>query len=289
MYSDSLIRRVFKDVGMQFAYVNKEHLEYVLSICPKSKEKWELFTNTMANDFKGDESRFFKESERIIGKATTQLDAVLENFTNEMIDAKLPKPDFDIISGKIYHPDNVGRDFLALDIIKGNFTSIKFFTGAYEGMDYDDFMSQFTDSEYFKQSKQIRQIVFGKCKPKLQHKMMERMTHVLASGFQGQSYFSTGQDEIIVSLPFEMSNKLLDVITNTGLWELFSKEHFTLDRTKSCSGYIKVNTRDEKITHHCVNKNDYIRHIKEVNGITDKNPMDNWFIHEGRLATFVEY
>jgi len=89
-------------------------------------------------------------------------------------------------SKDIFKPSFSDRVFLSVDMKKANFTALKHYSkDIVGGQDtYEEFIGMFTESEYLKSSKYIRQVVFGNQSPKRQityekHLMDELLTKIL--------------------------------------------------------------------------------------------------------------
>ena len=68
----------------------------------------------------------------------------------------------------IYNESNVGRVFISIDLRKANFQALNLYDKniLLNSETYDDFINNFTDVEYIKESKYTRQVIFGKLNPK---------------------------------------------------------------------------------------------------------------------------
>ena len=70
----------------------------------------------------------------------------------------------------VFKLENVGKCFLSIDFKKANFQALKhFFPGVVLNCNsYQDLIELFTNLDYFKNSKHLRQIIFGNLNPKRQ-------------------------------------------------------------------------------------------------------------------------
>ena len=70
----------------------------------------------------------------------------------------------------VYHISNQNEYFLSVDLVSANFQALNFLDPrlVHECNNYYEFISKFTDLEYFKNCKLIRQQIFGKLIPKIQ-------------------------------------------------------------------------------------------------------------------------
>lgn len=121
----------------------------------------------------------------------------------------------------IFKVTNAGKCFVSIDMVKGNFTALHHYDPMIVGgmETYEDFISIFTDEDYFKDSKYIRQVVFGNVNPRRQvtyekYLMDKVLTKLFEMGIVSTSktadgvredieprvvFFST--DEIVISIP----------------------------------------------------------------------------------------
>ena len=212
----------------------------------------------------------------------------------------------------IYRQDHIGKHFISFDICKGNFTALKHYSpDIFQGKEtYEDFMKMFTDNEHLINSKYIRQVIFGAVNPKRQVKyeeyLMNKVLEKILTFFNKTQivYFST--DEIVVNInePVAENSEIQNFIADTvnifndqGIrirGEVFSLSYFEEFDVYVKNVYYKTFTSNgEKI------KNSDIRVIKNANHLTmpfvlrkmynlPANDNDNVFLHEGRLAKFID-
>lgn len=101
---------------------------------------------------------------------------ILENPKyNEFINADMNKYKVcdelrNVQSGNVYNGENGGKRYLSIDLSKANFQALKFFDKSLvKGKDtYEDYVREYTKSNYIINSKYTRQVVFGKCNAKRQ-------------------------------------------------------------------------------------------------------------------------
>lgn len=115
-------------------------------------------------------------------------------------------------SKDIFKPSFHNRVFLSIDMKKANFTALKHYSkDIVGGKDiYEEFIGMFTDSEYLKSSKYIRQVVFGNQSPKRQvtyekHLMDELLTKLLEFIDKELVVFFSN-DEIVLDLTEDYFN-----------------------------------------------------------------------------------
>jgi len=66
-------------------------------------------------------------------------------------------------SANIFNTRNAGKEYISIDLRKANFQAMKYYNKdlVFNAENYEDMIGQFTDLEYFKKSKHLRQVIFG--------------------------------------------------------------------------------------------------------------------------------
>lgn len=140
----------------------------------------------------------------------------------------LEKYKSNIKEGNLYIMPNNNKIFISFDIVKANFQALKYIDKEIvdNTLTYDEFISQFTDIDFIKKSKYIRQYIFGNLNPKriihiekfLINKVIELST--FESLLHKWEIAVMNKDEIILSLKdgfnfnYESDYKMIqDVIT----------------------------------------------------------------------------
>lgn len=135
-----------------------------------------------------------------------------------------------IPSGDVYKQPNVSKTYISIDMVKANFTCLVHFERKTpfskqietDGYNYDSFMRRFTDNDFIIKSKNIRQIIFGKCNTSrystYQKYMMSTVIDALIEiGVKLEDICSFRNDEIIIRMPTDggLVNKIVNVANNT--------------------------------------------------------------------------
>jgi hypothetical protein len=194
-------------------------------------------------------------------------------------------------------------------MVKANFTCLVHFERQTpfnkkietDGYDYDSFMRRFTDNDFIIKSKNIRQIIFGKCNTSrystYQKYMMSLLLNKLfAVGVELEDVYSLRNDEIIIKLPknSDVVSEILRISYNMNF--PLRTEIFTLEQILDCAdpdtfpegrvvGYIK---RFENGTFEtkCVSAVDAAPVARFLKGETILDD-DLIFPNEKRLAKFI--
>lgn len=200
-----------------------------------------------------------------------------------------------------------GKVFLSIDMKKGNFTALRHYSPEIVGNKdtYEDFMGLFTDKEYFKNSKYIRQVVFGNVNPKRQvtyekYLMDKILTEALVSkGFSSDSVVFFSTDELI----FEVDNRFVtdglvtqeykDIVESLIFWALSENinvrsEIFELRKVPGTTGYVKkFLTGDKPYEFKCM---DFLTLPFVLRAYNNEEPQeeDYVFLYEGRKVKLLE-
>lgn len=169
--TNALKQRFVKDYNLPINIFEDDLFEYYLKELDEQYDtikKYESFKDFL-NKYETEED-FFQASTKII-------DNILEYVSNKEDYKKLELDRLENLnqvknypSKNIYNLENVGNYYISLDLIKANFQALKKYSKkiVFNCETYEDFISKFTNEDYLKNSKQIRQVVFGNLLPKKQ-------------------------------------------------------------------------------------------------------------------------
>ena len=169
--TNALKQRFVKDYNLPINIFEDDLFEYYLKELDEQYDtikKYESFKDFL-NKYETQED-FFQASTKII-------DNILEYVSNKEDYKKLELDRLEKLnqvkncpSKNIYNLENVGNYYISLDLIKANFQALKKYSKkiVFNCETYEDFISKFTNEDYLKNSKQIRQVVFGNLLPKKQ-------------------------------------------------------------------------------------------------------------------------
>ena len=300
-FSNSLKTRFCKDYKLPFQVVQEPMFSYYIEELDShfdTKQKLEYLTQAVMS--LGGEEQFFAESNRVKDSIISAVQAkeVYQKLQNDRLD------EYNVNTGvkqqDIYNMSNVNRTFISLDLKKANFNVFKMYdSDLVLGFDtYEEMVGSVTDYEYFKQSKYLRQVIFGNMLPKKQQKLqkwvMEKLIRVLHEdvGIQMEDFVSASSDEVVFAVAPEGVEKFVDMV---------ERKLYANDETESISDWVRV----EAFTLKSIGDKKFF--VKEgTNGsvefkgiqsyffmqvfkkyteqeITD---MDKAFYHDGFLATF---
>lgn len=219
-----------------------------------TKRKFDMFLETLSH-FETEQDYFAaynKLKDDVINYLRSQ--EAMERFMQEDLNSdtfKLKNTNFP--KHDIFKRTFDGKFFVSIDMKKANFTALRHYDSSIVGgkNSYEEFIGMFTDFEYFKQSKYIRQVVFGNCNPKRQvayqkRLMDEFLTCLLTFTVENQIVFFSN-DEIVVDVSelSEVERKfystavqmLIDKHAELGVH--LRQELFELRHIPGTDGYIK--------------------------------------------------
>jgi len=298
--------RVIKDYDFPFNLVHSPYYEYFVELFDEdygTVEKSWLIDGVLV--YCQTVEDFFKMSENLKNKmiftvkdAEAYADFCLYSLDQYNLTNWNPPP-----SNNLYIPSNVGKDFISIDLKQANFNVLHYFSDKMFEVtledksveychSYEEFISKFTNFEYFKQSKKFRQVIFGSLNPKRQIKIQRYLVSNLV-WFLLQEYVDTKEiggiialsnDEIIIEGSLNAAEKIRDAFT-----DYVSPLHicsFRLEKVEETPYYVKVSP-DGKIEIKGAPSYLMPQVYKTFKGMKI-NEYDRTFFYEGKLAVFHE-
>lgn len=295
------IRRFLKDYKLPIQVYQEPYFSYYIKLLDPyygSVEKYELFKKTYKQ---------FKDAEEFIVFGSSLVNKVVDHVKSKEEFQKF-NTDNDYLNSltfanfkgsNLYVRPNEGKRFFSVDLKKANFRSLYFYNPKIlDNKDfYEDFLLQFIDQEYFLQSKQIRQAIFGNLNPKRQQTIQRHIISTLVPLIEKVSskdnLRSLSSDEIIIEVSHEKLSDLQEVFN-----EEFSKpnsalpldglhlEEFHLRRFEGCDFYWKEFSNG-KVQLRQIPGHNICEAIKKFEG-REVHPYDLLFVQDKRLASFKE-
>ena len=202
----------------------------------------------------------------------------------------------------IYNQNNIGKMFISFDMRKGNFTALHHYDrNIVGGKDtYEDFIGMFTNCDHIKNSKYIRQVIFGNVNPRRQvtyeqYLMDTVLTDVIAIlGKDAVRFFST--DEIVVEVDknaYEKNKTLLNEMVNKHCCNGINIREtvFVLHNIVGIDGFIKENidikSGDKPYEIKCVDSINMPFLLRKLNGEKIKE-TDAVFMYNGVRAKLID-
>ena len=206
-------------------------------------------------------------------------------------------------SPELYTKEQCGCFFVSYDMIKANFQALRYADPAIvkDCDTYEQFIEKFTDIEYFKHAKQLRQVLFGKLNGKRTSSIEKYISNLfakeLAKRYEGKmKLYSIKTDEIILKfLGTEEEFKKLAVNNEefkgfrfrANKFKLVSKDFKRGNSDKNLTAYIKEDYLNGcKRTLHCVPDAYYPQVYKLLNG-WELSDSDLVFYYDHELAKFM--
>lgn len=318
-FSEEKIRKRFcKDTGIPIGVFRSPYFESRLDLCESlygSKSKWERFKEScLENGYNNDSfyQAFTDISNNVIEFIKSK--AGYAKF-NELQERKeyppiINDPNYKPRSSNIYKQENDGKIFISIDMSKANFTTLR----AYDYTIFDDsryityeeFISKFTNNEYFISSKYIRQVIFGNLNPKrISSYEKYYMSQLLAKLIEIADYSNDKfvieaftEDEIVIKPELENWDNVINIIKD---FESYVTLHtsidikvsvFRLSKIDGCEGYIKYYLHRNfestgEVDIKCVG-NLYIPFVIRAINKEEIKDEDRYFVYEGKLAKLVD-
>lgn len=212
-YSEELIKRFVKDYNLPIQITETKYFDYFLDLYEKdlgSSTKFEKLLNEIKNKFDSNESLFL---ENYYKTRNNIIDTILKSdsykFFNSMDMKIFNIKKYDISKSDVFKETNIGKTFISVDLVKANFQALKYIDKEIVLWcdTYEEFISKFTDSEYMKNSKYLRQVIFGKLNPSrhisVERHIMGLIMEIIKSNneFDELIPVSISNDEIVFELP----------------------------------------------------------------------------------------
>lgn len=207
-------------------------------------------------------------------------------------------------SPELYTKEQCGCFFVSYDMIKANFQALRYANPAIvkDCETYEQFIEKFTDIEYFKHAKQLRQVLFGKLNGKRTSSIEKYISNLFAKEFSqrlgvyGFTPYSIKTDEIIFK--FNGSEKQFETMKvsneefkgfrfRVNKFKLVSKDFKRGNSDKNLTAYIKEDyLNGGRRTLHCVPDAYYPQVYKLLNG-WELSDSDLVFYYDHELAKFM--
>lgn len=201
-----LRQRFSKDFNLPINIFDEKYFNYYSRLYDFfPTEMWEYVNKRIDEDFEGNVENWlnycadFRDRAIIETMATDEYKAFNSmDMSQWEVNPEVPK----IGEHSVYTEENDGRYFVSIDLKKANFQALKK-AGVLKDDTYEDFVERFGGDEYIKNSKYLRQVIFGKMNPgrtiKVEKYIMGeiyRVVHLTIEGM-GYEFFSLNSDELV--------------------------------------------------------------------------------------------
>ena len=239
--SHSVKKRFVKDYHLPIKLLDDDMLEYYVDLYDRTHNTKYNYANLKMAIYELDgEEGFMKEfnglKDNIINDICNK-ESYRELAHEPIPDAYIPVNQ--ISNQKIYTPMFHGTYMISIDMKQANFNSLKYYNPKIvdDASTYDQFISGYTAQSYMKQSKQLRQVIFGNLLPKKQQQIQKGILAEIGDAIIPNitnEVTKMGTDELIIlnldsatlnntlaDVIFAIPNKFLDLVRV----EVFRVEH----------------------------------------------------------------
>jgi len=152
----------------------------------------------------------------------------------------------------IFKETLVNKRLVSIDLAKGCFAAMKYFNKAMVNncRNYEEFIGQFTDMEHIKNSKYIRQVIFGNCNPRRQTTIEKYLVGTLLNlllnkGLDESRVVAFMDDEIVIDVDGLSDQVIRDIKTSVEATQTvynidFHFEVFTIKKIANTPVYLKI-------------------------------------------------
>jgi len=305
-----ILKKFAKDTGYPIHIFEEPYFSHQLKMCeriaPECQRTWVLFLQAL-QECDGPEG-VSQEYRRIQDGILTHIKST-HGYKFFMQDNDPSRPMIPKKGINPYEPHNAGKRILSLDLVRANFQALSHF-----GRDihmrqptWEDFVGQFTDVEYFKYVRYLRQVTYGKLNIKKMAKYERHLAHFVYSMLKdtglvkkapkGSELTTLSHDEVL----FLSDPEYLDL---TGMEVEGFRRHFLysspietpieiraelfdLEQIKPHRAFVRRFVHEDKIDFRGVNKQWYCQVVRHLYGEPIQD-LDLYFRHESRLSKFVE-
>lgn len=296
--STALRKRFVKDRGLPIQVVQDPYFDYFIDLYtplfPGLKD-WVAYFEGCVGACGGEEG-YFSTDKFLKNKVIDHIKSspVFQAFNNSSLEEF---EQHDQKKYNLYVPENNGKDFISIDLVKGNFRVLRLMAPGTFGHaeTYEEFMGDFTPLHHFLSSKHIRQYIFGNVNTKKQIRVMKyimsEIVKVLEKEFGPGMILGVSHDEIIIpGVPGDLlrvSEAIKDIEKRFFISSSYPLVRFDYFSLRKIGDYYVKAMRDGTIDFKSVPVCFMAQVYKRFLGLS-VNPFDLAFINEGKLAVFAE-
>lgn len=299
----NLIELFIKDYDIPIKYIDEEHSKFLFDYIDSKPKLKKSFGDLTKFVNRWGEECFTKLRKDVADFGTNYIGELTTYAEFNAMDIQSKYPIVPSILGvefhkglNIYEEPNVGRTFISIDMKEANFQVFKF-TKVISSPTYELFIANsivpYDLVYYFTNSKNTRQVIFGKLNsPRQQHierYLMQSLVEYLIKTykFETEDFYAFTHDEIILYYNDRTSRFFVEDEITLNHIDLHV-EAFELRQLKPYQYFVKQNIRepfDFKLK--CVPSTYFAQAYKHYTKqlITDD---DLYFVYEGNLAKFVK-
>lgn len=270
-------RRFVKDFLLPIPVCEDSCFNYYINLYENvlgSKTKYKMFTDLIEK--LGGEESFFQYGSRIQQEAIEKMKG-MESYKRFIGDTSNLFSGYkwtfnNVPKGQVYKSIGDKKRFFSIDIAKANYSALRYYSTKITkeedtkdnlilgSHNFDEFISNFTEEEYFKQTKKFRQVLFGNINPKRQQTIQKYIINNILNFIIDNGIFELSQlkdytsDEIIFEGEISEDNlKKLKQLTKDMDVDMHF-EGFTLKRLNPYDMYVKE-MDDGSVEFKCIENN----------------------------------
>ena len=247
IFTLDLAKRFVSDYKLPIPLYSRRWVDFEYYLCLYEDEfesytKWRKLYDLIQSRYEGSPNKFvddfYKRREAVV--QWFHENPAQKEFTSMDMNQFAIKDRPQVTSKNIYNGNGVGKVFISVDLKKANFQAMRYVNPALvkNAQTYNEFISNFADFDYFKESKYIRQVIFGQANPKRQITVEAYLIYKVWIEFkkffpQYSNLVSLANDEFVVELG---KVHQCDVPTEERLKEFiwFIKGKLVLEITADC-------------------------------------------------------
>ena len=307
LITKQLRSKFVKDYQLPIQVVASPYFEQHLKLLEDShgaNTKYLILLETIRDKFDGNMQKFLEYRHSVEDQILSYIlnSEAYKEFNGDK--STIPSETPIVGSPELYTKEQCNHFFVSYDMIKANFQALRYANPAIvkDCETYEEFIEKFTDIEYFKHAKQLRQVLFGKLNGKRTSSIEKYISNLFAKEFSqrlgvyGFTPYSIKTDEVIFK--FNGSEKQFETMKvsneefkgfkfRVNKFKLLSQDfkHATSDRL--LTAYIKEDyLNGHRRTLHCVPDTYYPQVYKLLNGM-EIEAHDRVFYYEHELAEFL--
>lgn len=309
--TETLKRRFVKDMNLPIKVFAEPAFSHFLELYEEHFGASTLYAEFLQEISKYNcEQDYLREYNRIKDEAINYLanNTAMQHFSQEEDMNRFGIVNRGLPANCVFKETMVGRYLLSIDMRKANFTALRHYNPDILGgkNSYEDFIGMFTDSEYIKKSKYIRQVIFGNQNPKRQTRYEQYLMDLVLTRIYGSTnlrenhvvYFGT--DEIVFDVTDFVTDGVVDALLAEKIADVLSwasdnqihirAEYYHLYRIRGTNGYLKkfISPTNGKTVE--IKSADGLELPFIIRKLKNELPeeMDFYFCFEGKMAKLLE-
>lgn len=205
MENNKLRQRFVKDYNLPINVFDEELFNYYMDLYDFfPKKKWVELNNNIKYNYRCNVEAWLEYCAEVRDKAINGVMETQEYKDFNSSDLSKYKIEKNIGEHSYYTEATSGCKFISIDLKKANFQAMKY-VGVINDKTYSDFIDRFDGSDYIKDSKYLRQVIFGKMNPGrtitvekyIMSQIMDIVEPLIPIGFE---LYSQNSDELVYKL-----------------------------------------------------------------------------------------